>query len=113
MHGTLLAQRGIVRERVSEFVGAERVIGHGSRLASQPVTDPASPSLDHRGGRRLGRREELFWYALAAVSYVSLGIYHKWLLNWIVGPLWLVATVAIGPAILDRIRRRNPSGDDL
>jgi hypothetical protein len=32
------------------------------------VTDPAPPSLDHRGGRRLGRREEVFWYAFAAIS---------------------------------------------
>jgi hypothetical protein len=43
---------------------------------------------------------------------VSLGIYHKWLLNWIVGPLWLVATIAIGPAILDRVRRRPASGNN-
>jgi hypothetical protein len=76
------------------------------------VTDPVPPSLDHRGSRRLGRREEAFWYLFAAVSYVSLGIYHKWLLNWIVGPLWLVATVAIGPVILDRIRRRPTSSTD-
>jgi hypothetical protein len=73
------------------------------------VTDPVPPSLDHRGSRRLGRREEIFWYAFAAISYVGLGIYHKWLLNWIVGPLWLVATVAIGPAIIDRARRRSTS----
>ena len=37
-------------------------------------------------------------------------MYHKWLLNWIVGPLWLVATVTIGPAIIDRIRRRTAIG---
>jgi hypothetical protein len=76
------------------------------------VTDPVSPSLDHRGSRRLGRGEEVFWYVLAAVSYIGLGIYHKWLLNWFVGPLWLVATVTIGPAIIDRFRRRSASGSD-
>ena len=76
------------------------------------MTEPARPSLDHRGSRRLGRREEAFWYAFAAVSYIGLGIYHKWLLNWIVGPLWLVAIVAIGPAILDRVRRRAASERD-
>jgi hypothetical protein len=74
------------------------------------VTEHASPSLDHRRNRRLGRREEAFWYLFAAVSYIGLGIYHKWLLNWIVGPLWLVVTVAVGPAIIDRVRRRYPSG---
>jgi len=73
------------------------------------VTDPsAPPSLDHLGSRRLGLREEVFWYAVAAISYVGLGVFHKWLLNWIVGPLWLVAVVAIGPAVIDRIRRRPP-----
>ena len=76
------------------------------------MTDPALPSLDHRGSRRLGRREEVFWYVVAAVSYVALGVYHKWLLNWIVGPAWLVATVTIGPAIFDRIRRRPSPGAD-
>jgi hypothetical protein len=76
------------------------------------VTEHAPPSLDHRGSRRLGRREEVFWYAFAAVSYVGLGVYHKWLLNWIVGPLWLVAIVAIGPAMIDRVRRRKVSGRD-
>ena len=76
------------------------------------MTDPVPPSLDHRGSRRLGRREEIFWYLFAAVSYVSLAVYHKWLLNWIVGPLWLVATVAVGPVIVDRIRRRPASSTD-
>ena len=76
------------------------------------MTDPVPPSLDHRGSRRLGRREEAFWYIFAAVSYVSLSVYHKWLLNWIVGPLWLVATVAVGPALIDRIRRRRVPGTD-
>jgi hypothetical protein len=76
------------------------------------VTDPVPPSLDHRGSRRLGRGEEVFWYVLAAASYVGLGIYHKWLLNWIIGPLWLVATVTIGPAIFDRLRRRSASSTD-
>jgi hypothetical protein len=76
------------------------------------VTDPVPPSLDHRGSRRLGRREEVIWYAIAAVSYVGLGVYHKWLLNWVMGPAWLVATVTIGPAVIDRIRRRPAVGDD-
>jgi hypothetical protein len=74
------------------------------------VTEHAAPSLDHRGSRRLGRREEAFWYLFAAVSYVGLAIFHKWLLNWIVGPAWLVATVTIGPGIVDRVRRRKVPG---
>jgi hypothetical protein len=76
------------------------------------VTDPAPPSLDHRGSRRLGRREEFIWYVIAAVTYTCLAVYHKWLLNWIMGPGWLVATVTIGPAVIDRIRRRSVEGAD-
>ena len=76
------------------------------------MTDPAPPSLDHRGSRRLGRREEVIWYVIAAVTYTGLAVYHKWLLNWIMGPGWLVATVTIGPAVIDRIRRRSAEGAD-
>jgi hypothetical protein len=45
-------------------------------------------------------------YLGAAVSYISLSIYHKWLLDWIVGPLWLVAWVWGLPAIWNLVRRR-------
>ena len=31
-------------------------------------------------------------------------IWHKFLLNWFVGPFWLVAVVIVGPAIWDRLR---------
>ena len=44
----------------------------------------------------------MIWYTAAAVTYIALGIYHKWLLNWFVGPLWLVAFVVIGPALRAR-----------
>lgn len=47
------------------------------------------------------------WYVLAFASYVGLAVFHKWLLNWIIGPVWLVATVAIGPALWDRVRTRR------
>lgn len=60
-----------------------------------------------RGSRRLTGREEWAWYLVAGVSYVSLSIFHKWLLNWIIGPLWLVAVVCLGPALFDRLRGRT------
>jgi len=63
-----------------------------------------SSDLDFRGSRRLAGKEEWFWYVVAAVSYILLGIWHKFLLNWFVGPVWLVAVVVIGPAVWDRIR---------
>ncbi len=61
--------------------------------------------VDHRGSRRLAGAEEVFWYLFAAVTYVVASIWQKFLLNWIIGPLWLVAVVVIGPAVWDRLRR--------
>lgn len=62
---------------------------------------------DHLGARRLSRREEIIWYGVAAVTYVAASIVEKGLLNWIVGPLWLVAVVWGGPALVDRLRGRR------
>lgn len=47
------------------------------------------------------------WYLLAALSYIGVGLVEKGLLNWVVGPLWLVAVVVAGPAVVDRIRGRT------
>ena len=52
------------------------------------------------------KRADFFLYAGAAVSYISLAIYNKWLLDWIVGPAWLVAWVWGVPALYNLIRRR-------
>ena len=62
---------------------------------------------DHLGSRRLTRREEIVWYILAAVTYITAGILVKGLLNWIVGPLWLVAFIWAGPPLVDRLRGRR------
>ncbi|MGH9113369.1 MAG: hypothetical protein ACRDZN_13910 [Acidimicrobiales bacterium] len=62
---------------------------------------------DQGGARRLGPGETAFWYGLAGVTYVGLSIFHKWLLNWFIGPLWLVAFVWLGPEVVDRVRRRR------
>jgi hypothetical protein len=45
-------------------------------------------------------------YASAAVTYTTLSIYNKWLLDWIVGPLWLVAWVWGLPALVKLVRRQ-------
>jgi hypothetical protein len=77
------------------------------------VTSPAVSAqesnphgLDFGGSRRLGAKEEWFWYIAAGVSYVLASIWHKFLLNWFIGPLWLVAFVVFGPALWDRLRWR-------
>jgi hypothetical protein len=71
-------------------------------------TSDARPSgsseLDYRGARRLTGVEEWIWYLAAGISYITLGIWNKWLLNWFVGPVWLIAIVVIGPWLTDRLR---------
>lgn len=66
--------------------------------------------LDFRGSRRLTGAEEWFWYVLAAITYIVAGIWHKWLLNWLIGPIWLVTFVVVGPWLFDRVRRRFTRG---
>jgi hypothetical protein len=76
-----------------------------SPVVPGPERNPRN--LDFRGARRLQGREEWFWYLAAGVSYVTLSIWHKFLLNWFVGPAWVVGVVVIGPALWDRVRRRR------
>jgi hypothetical protein len=61
---------------------------------------------EQRWGRRLSTTETAVWYGVAFGTYVGASIYEKGLLNWIVGPLWLVAVVAFGPRLVDRLRGR-------
>ena len=79
--------------------------------------DRHSESLDFRGSRRLTGSEEWVWYLIAAVSYIVLGVWHKWLLDWFVGPLWLVTIIVVGPWITDRLGltgpSRAPAGDEV
>jgi hypothetical protein len=70
------------------------------------VIDPDS-AVDHLGSRRLHGREMWFWYLFAGTSYILVSLWHKFLLNWIIGPGWLAAVVWIGPALLDRVRGRS------
>jgi uncharacterized membrane-anchored protein len=51
------------------------------------------------------RRIELTLYVLAGTSYVVLGVFHKFLLNWIIGPVWLVAWIWGAPALVERVRQ--------
>ena len=71
------------------------------------------PSDPRPGGARRGdpvwysRQVELVLYLSAAATYVGLAMFHKFLLNWIIGPLWLVAWVWLIPALVDGVRRRG------
>ncbi len=59
----------------------------------------------HLRRRPLSGREEAAWYLAAALSYVAASILEKGLLNWLVGPVWLVAVVTLGPVAVDRVLR--------
>ena len=59
--------------------------------------------------RRLTGGETAFWYGFAGVTYVGASLVEKGLLNWFVGPLWLVAVVCAGPALVDQVRPRRGS----
>ena len=105
----LLGVMDVAREagewRTAATLGRSRL----RRVLSCPVTDEQPIETDFRGSRRLVGREEWVWYLLAAISYIVLGIWHKWLLNWIMGPVWLVTIVVIGPWLTDRVGLTNRS----
>jgi hypothetical protein len=65
-----------------------------------------NPPAEGARGRRLTRIESALWYGLAGASYVGLSVHHKFLLNWVAGPLWLVAVVWLGPVAGGLVRLR-------
>jgi hypothetical protein len=65
-------------------------------LRPAPPPAPGTPS----------KYVDFFLYASAAVTYITLSIYNKWLLDWIVGPLWLFAWVWGLPALVKLVRRQ-------
>ncbi len=75
-----------------------------------PSDAAANPPLSAPTGR-VGdpawytRQIELVIYVVAGVAYVGLGMFHKFLLNWIIGPLWLIAWVWLVPVLIDRLGR--------
>jgi hypothetical protein len=72
--------------------------------AGLPDASDEPGAIDFRGSRRLTGLEEWFWYVLAGATYVVAGVWHKWILNWLMGPIWLVTVVVVGPWIFDRVR---------
>jgi hypothetical protein len=48
---------------------------------------------------------DLLLYVSAAAVYIPLAIFHKWLLNWVIGPLWLVMWVWTVPRLVGAGRR--------
>jgi hypothetical protein len=57
---------------------------------------------------KLSRRAEALLYVFAAASYIGVGLYQKSVLNWIVGPLWLIVVIEAGARLsILRDRRRR------
>jgi hypothetical protein len=94
------------RIAVDSGAGIEGVDIGGRRLSrtSQRVSRTSQRAGGYR--RQLSFVEEVVWYAVAVVTYITAAIFEKGLLNWLVGPLWLVAVVTLGPVVVDRLRRR-------
>lgn len=69
------------------------------------MSEPSRPAPSPAPGAP-SKYVDLFLYASAAITYVSLSIYNKWLLDWIVGPLWLVAWVWGLPALWNLVHRQ-------
>lgn len=65
----------------------------------------ASDTTD-RAGRAAGAGAPVAAYVLAVVTYIALGVATKTVfLNWIVGPLYLLAAVTVFTPLVDRLGR--------
>jgi hypothetical protein len=65
---------------------------------------PAEGALTASG--QWGRRD-LIVYPLAVVTYVLLGLAWKPLLNWVLGPIWVVVVAGVLPSSLHRLVGRE------
>jgi hypothetical protein len=59
-------------------------------------------------GSLWARHEQFFLYAIAAVTYITLGVFlQTFVLNWVVGPLYLLLVVWIIPDWIRGVRLRR------
>jgi hypothetical protein len=62
------------------------------------VPSSDEPSRTERAGAPVAA------YVLAVLTYIPLGVLTKtWFLNWIVGPLYLLAAVTVLTPLVDRL----------
>lgn len=73
---------------------------------SEPSSDEAPETTSGTDAGNPSKYVDFFLYFTAAATYIPLSIYNKWLLDWIVGPFWLLAWVWGLPAIVKLIRRQ-------
>lgn len=53
------------------------------------------------------RRRDHVLYSVAVTSYVLAGLAWKPMLNWLVGPLWIVVVVGVVPSLVRRAAGRQ------
>jgi hypothetical protein len=53
------------------------------------------------------RHETLLITLVASVLYIAVGMFARFLLNWIVGPIWPIACVWFVPPLVRRVLRWN------
>ena len=70
-----------------------------------PLPVPGAPE-NSEAGKPGSKYIDAFLYISAFCTYVPLAIYNKWLLDWIVGPFWLVAWVWGLPSLWKLVRRQ-------
>jgi hypothetical protein len=86
---------------------------------ARPAPPPANGTTSPPANGTTSKYVDFFLYASAAITYITLSIYNKWLLDWIIGPFWLVAWVWGLPALVKLVRRqpirpqRDPSRDQI
>ncbi len=84
---------------VPEVVNPNSAPGGSTEESSKPAKKPF---------RELFSRAELWHYGIAALIYIGLGVLLlNWMLNWIVGPLFIVLWIWFVPVLLDKWRARR------
>ncbi len=85
-----------------------------SNKTAEPAATGPGPGIESVGNppkkpfRELYSRDELWYYGSAAITYITLGVLVRdVVLNWIVGPLFIVAWMWWMPVLVGKWRTRR------
>ena len=85
-------------------------------MPGEPISAPNDPAIEtdksqksaKKPLRKLFSREELWYYGIAAAIYIGLGLLlQSAVLNFIVGPLFIVAWMWLIPPLVKKWRARR------
>jgi hypothetical protein len=76
-------------------------------LRHRPRVVPLPPEVVPPRRDWWGRNQGYFVYPFAVISYAAIGVWFHPILNWIVGPCWMVAVVWLASAADDRLQLAN------